>query len=143
MQRVGTLDAEKRVQPDSGSRSRRQPSSIVPLPVNSALDAMDISRPLAYLSVSVAVFSAATYMVLSTPSLQWPGVDDVVWPTGFAFLAASLVALLLPAFPPAKRAIACSSHKISLVLSYSVLASYTAICLGALALYPFKLASGI
>ena len=104
---------------------------------------MDISRLFVFLSASVVAFCAATYVVLSTPSLQWVGVDSFVWPTGFAFLAISILALLIPAFPRGKRVIARSPHKISFAISYSVLAVYTIICLFSLILYPFRLASGI
>ena len=67
---------------------------------------MNISRLFVILAASVVAFFAATYVVLSTPSLQWVGVDSVVWPTGFVFLAISIVALLVPAHSKVKRAIA-------------------------------------
>jgi len=85
----------------------------------------------------------AVYAVLSTPSLQWPGMDDVVWHTALALLVVSSIATPVPFIPIGKRAIAASPHKHSFAVGYFFVALYTGIGIGTLVLLPFRIASGI
>jgi hypothetical protein len=104
---------------------------------------MDISRLFLVLGALIAGFMATTYVVLSTPSLQWRGVDNVVWPTALALLAISSIATSAPIVPSCKRAIAVSPHKRSFAIGYFFVAMYTALGICTIVLIPFRAASGI
>jgi len=104
---------------------------------------MDVSRLFLVLGAFLAGFMAATYVVLSTPSLQWQGVDNVVWPTAFGLLIVSGIATPIPFVPIFKRAIAASPHKHSFALGYFFVALYTGVGICAIILIPFRRASGI
>jgi hypothetical protein len=104
---------------------------------------MDISRWFLALGGLLAVFGAATYLVLSTPSLQWVGVDNIVWPTALTLLVISVIAVIVSLTPWAKRAIAASPHKRSFAVGYFCVVFYAGTGICALVLYPFRAASGI
>jgi hypothetical protein len=104
---------------------------------------MDVSRLFLALGLIIAMFMAATYVVLTIPSLQWVGVDDVVWPTALVLLVISGIATSLSFVPSSKRAIAASPNKRSFAVGYFFVVLYTAIGIGTLILYPFRRASGI
>jgi hypothetical protein len=104
---------------------------------------MDISRLFLVLGALIAGFVATTCVVLSTPSLQWPGVDNVVWPTAVALFVISSIATSVPIVPSGKRAIAASPHKRSFAIGYFFVALYTAIGICTVVLIPFRAASGI
>jgi|HubBroStandDraft_1064217.scaffolds.fasta_scaffold1218241_1 hypothetical protein len=104
---------------------------------------MDISRVYLALGSLIGAFMAAAYLVFSTPSLQWPGMDSVVWPTALVLLVLSSAATPVPFVPRAKRAIAASPHKRSFAIGYSFVAFYTLTGIGTIVLYPFRAASGI
>src|SRR5260370_39310524 len=102
---------------------------------------MDVSRLFLVLGALLAAFMAATYLVLSTPSLQWPGVDNVVWPTAIVLLVISSIAMAVSFVPSGKRAIAASPHKRSFAIGYFFVALYTAIGICSIVLIPFRAAS--
>ena len=104
---------------------------------------MDISRWFLVLGALLATFVAATYVVLSTPSLQWVGVDDVVWPTALVLLVVSSIAAPVPFIPRGKRAIAASPYKRSFAIGYFCVVLYTAVGIFGLVLLPFRAATGI
>ena len=104
---------------------------------------MDVSRFFLVLGALLAGFMATTYVVLSTPSLQWPGVDNFVWPTALVLLVISGIATPVPFVPRGKRAIAASPHKRSFAIGYFFVALYTGIGICAIVLIPFRAASGI
>jgi hypothetical protein len=104
---------------------------------------MDVSRLFLVLGALLAGFLATTYIVLSNPSLQWPGVDNFVWPTALVLLVISSIATSVPIFPSGKRAIAASPYKRSFALGYFMVAGYTAIGICTIVLIPFRAASGI
>jgi membrane protease YdiL (CAAX protease family) len=104
---------------------------------------MDVSRLFLILGALVAAFMATTYVVLSNPALQWPGVDNFVWPTALVLLVISSIATAVPIFPRGKRAIAASPHKRSFAVGYFMVAGYTAIGVCTIVLIPFRTASGI
>jgi len=104
---------------------------------------MDVSRLFLVLGALLAGFMAATYVVLSTPSLQWPGVDNCVRPTALGLLMVSGIATPIPFVPIFKRAIAASPHKHSFALGYFFVALYTGVGICAIILIPFRRASGI
>jgi hypothetical protein len=104
---------------------------------------MDVSRFFLVLGTLLAGFMATTYVVLSTPSLQWPGVDNFVWPTALVLLVISAIATPVPLVPRGKRAIAASPHKRSFAIGYFFVALYTGIGICAIVLIPLRAASGI
>jgi hypothetical protein len=104
---------------------------------------MDISRFFLALGGFLAAFAAATYLVLSTPSLQWVGVDSIIWPTALALLVISASAVVVSLTPRAKRAIAKSPHKRSFAVGYFFVVLYAGAGICALVIYPFRAASGI
>jgi hypothetical protein len=104
---------------------------------------MDISRWFLVLGGLLAAFGAATYLVLSTPVLQWVGVDSIVWPTALALLVISIIAVIVSLTPRAKRAIAASPHKRSFAVGYFCVVLYAGTGIGTLIIYPFRAASGI
>ena len=104
---------------------------------------MDISRWFLALGGLLAAFGAATYLVLSTPSLQWVGVDSIVWPTALTLLVISVIAVMVSLMPRAKRAIAASPHKRSFAVGYFCVVFYAGSGICTLVIYPFRAASGI
>jgi hypothetical protein len=104
---------------------------------------MDISRIFLALGALLAGFMAATYVVLSHPALQWPGLDDVLWPTSLVLLVISIVATSVPIIPIGKRAIKMSPYKRSFAIGYFFVAGYTVIGVCTIVLIPFRAASGI
>jgi hypothetical protein len=104
---------------------------------------MDVSRLFLGLGALIAAFMSTAYVVLSSPSLQWVGVDNFVWPTALGLLVMSGIAAVVPMFPSGKRAIAASPHKRSFAVGYFVVVGYTAIGVCTIILIPFRAASGI
>ena len=104
---------------------------------------MDISRCFLVLGALLASFFATIYAVFSTPSLQWPGLDNFVWPTSLVLLVISSIATAVPFVPSCKRAIAASPHKRSFAIGYFFVASYTVTGVCTIVLIPFRAASGI
>jgi hypothetical protein len=104
---------------------------------------MDVSRFFLVLGTLLAGFMATTYVVLSTPSFQWPGVDNFVWPTALVLLIISAIVTPVPFVPSGKRAIAASPHKRSFAIGYFFVALYTVIGICAIVLIPLRAASGI
>ncbi len=104
---------------------------------------MDLSRFILILGFFLAGFMSATYLVLSTPALQWPGLDEVLWPAARTLLVLSTIATLVPFIPIGKRALKVSPHKRSFAFGYFFVVSYTFIGIGATLLMPFRAASGI
>jgi hypothetical protein len=104
---------------------------------------IDVSRLFLALGSLIAVFMATTYAVLSNSSLQWPGMDDIVWPTALVLLLISSIATAVSFVPGCKRAIAASPHKSSFALGYFFVVLYTGIGICTMILLPFRAASGI
>jgi hypothetical protein len=104
---------------------------------------MDISRSFLVLGLVLAGFTAMLFLVLSTPTLQWSGMDNVVWPTALVLPAISSIATPVPFVPFGKRAIGASPHKRSFAIGYFFVALYTGIGIGTMILLPFRMASGI
>jgi hypothetical protein len=104
---------------------------------------MDISRWFLALGGLLAAFGAATYLILSTPALQWVGVDNFVWPAALTLLAISVIAVIVSLTPGAKRAIAASPYKRSFALGYFCVVFYAGAGILTLIIYPFRAASGI
>jgi hypothetical protein len=104
---------------------------------------MDVSRLFLLLGALLAGFVATTYAVLSTPSLQWPGVDNFVWPTALLLFIISGIATPAPFVPLCKRAIAASPYKRSLAIGYFFVVLYTGMGVFTVILIPFRRASGI
>ena len=104
---------------------------------------IDVSRWFLALGMLLATFMAATYLVLSTPSLQWPGVDKVIWPTALVLLVISSIAMAVSFVPSSKGAIAASPHKHSFAIGYFFVALYTVIGICSIVLIPLRMASGI
>jgi hypothetical protein len=104
---------------------------------------MDVSRLFLVLGSLIAIFMATTYVVLSTTSLQWPGMDNIVWPTALVLLVISSIATSVSFVPGCKRAIAASPHKRSFAVGYFFVVLYTGIGICTMVLIPFRAASGI
>jgi hypothetical protein len=104
---------------------------------------MDIGRFYLVVGAIIAGFFATSCAMLENVSLQWPGMDDFIWPTGAVLLVISTVATALPFIPAIKRAIAASPYKRSYTIGYLAVALYTGIGFGTLVLLPFRMASGI
>jgi hypothetical protein len=104
---------------------------------------MDVSRWFLVLGSLIAVFMATTYLVLSTPVLQWPNMDNVVWPTALGLLVISSIATSVSFVPRCKRSIAASPHKRSFAVGYFFVVLYTGIGICTMILLPFRAASGI
>jgi hypothetical protein len=88
---------------------------------------VDVSKLFLVLGTLLASFTATMFAVLETPSLQWRGVDNFVWPAAIVLLVISSIATSVPMFPSGKRAIAASPHKRSFAIGYFFVAGYTAI----------------
>ena len=104
---------------------------------------MDISRWFLALGALIAMFLAGAYLVLSTPSLQWSRMDDVVWPTAIVLLAISGSAVPVPFVASGKRALAASPHKRSFAIGYFFVASYAVGGIITIALYILLRGAGI
>jgi hypothetical protein len=104
---------------------------------------LDISRYFLALGLLLGAYMFWVWLVFSTPSLQWGGMDDVVWPIALALLAVSTAASVITFLPKGKRAIADSPHKKSFAIGFLFVALYTVTGIGTLVLLPFRMASGI
>jgi hypothetical protein len=104
---------------------------------------MDIGRIYLVVGALIAGFVATSYVMFENVSLQWPRMDDFIWPTASVLLVISTIATALPLIPAVKRAIAASAHRRSYFIGYLAVASYTGLGLSTLVLLPFRMASGI
>ena len=104
---------------------------------------MDISRYFLVLGLLLAVFLAALCLILSTPALQWYGMDDVIWPAALLLLLLSTGTSAILFFPKGKRAIAASPYKKSFAVGLLLVGLYTATGIALLLFLPFRMASGI
>jgi hypothetical protein len=104
---------------------------------------MNICKIYVFLAVLVSFFCILTFTVLSTPSLQWSGVDSFVWPIAIGFLIAAIAALLFPAIPYGRRAVAACPRKVPFAISYAILVCYAVTGITAYLLYSLRFASGI
>lgn len=104
---------------------------------------MNIGRTYAFLAVLVVLFCVATFVVLSTPSLQWSGVDDLVWPMAIGFLGIAIAALLFPVVPYGRRVISSCSSKMSFAIGYAILVCYTALGVVTVLLIHLRAGSGV
>jgi hypothetical protein len=104
---------------------------------------MDISRLYLLLGVILAAFGGVLCLVLQTPSLQWRGMDDEIWPAALVLLAISSIATASYFFPLIRRAVVVSPHKKSFAVGFLFTVLYTGIGVGTIILIPFRMASGV
>ena len=95
------------------------------------------------LGMLLGTFLASMRLVFSTPSLQWPGMDGVIWPTALVLLIVASIAAPLPLVPYCKRAISKSPYKRCFAIGYFFVVLYALGGIGTLILLPFRAASGI
>ena len=104
---------------------------------------MDISTLFLAFGSFLAVFTASIQIVLSTLSLQRPGMDKIVWPTALVFWIISMLAASVPLSRAARRAIAASPHKRSFAVGYVLVASFALMGICVLVFTRLISASGI
>jgi hypothetical protein len=107
------------------------------------LIAMNISRIYLALSVVVVLFCLAMFIVLSTPSLQWPGIYTLTWKLALGLLTISVVALLFPIITYGRHAVLICANKKSFAVGYAILVFYVALGIVTILLYQLRAGSGV
>jgi hypothetical protein len=104
---------------------------------------MSIDKIYVFTAAFVTLFCVSTFVIFSTPSLQWPGLDNFVWPTAAVLLGMSSLASLFPAIPYGRRVIGSGSNKVAFAISYAALICYTVIGVMTVLIYYIRAKSGV
>jgi hypothetical protein len=104
---------------------------------------MNIGKIYFSFAAFVVLFCITAFAVFLTPSLQWPGVDSLIWPIAIGLLGISAFASLFPALPHGRRAIGSCSSKGSFTIGYAILVCYTVLGAVSTLLYYLRATSGV